>query len=85
MPKHKNLTPMLQPEPISGDRLLTVKETSTLTSLAVSTLNRARVYGTSDLPPHVKIGKSVRYRLSTVQAWIASRTEYHHTSEQQAA
>lgn len=85
MPKHKNLTPMLQPEPITGDRLLTVQETASVLGLAVSTLNRARVYGTSDLPPYVKLGKAVRYRLSTVQAFIASRAENHHTSEQQAA
>ncbi len=85
MPKHKNLAPMLQSEPIPGDRLLTVQETSTLTSLAVSTLNRARVYGTSNAPSFCKIGKSVRYRESTVQAWIASQTEYQHTTQQQHA
>jgi len=85
MPKNRNLTPMLQPEPINGDRLLTVQETATLTSLAVSTLNRARVYGTNNAPNFCKIGKSVRYRESTVQAWIAGQTEYQHTTQQQQA
>jgi|GEM_PF-1942815 len=85
MSKQKNQLEMAQTEPILGDRLLTVRETAQLTSLAVSTLNRGRVYGTSDLPGYIKIGKSVRYRLSTVQAWIANRTEYQHTSQQQAA
>lgn len=85
MPKHKNLQKMRHTEPIAGDRLLTVQETSTLTSLAVATLNRARVSGTTNAPPFTKIGKSVRYRLSTVQNWIASQREYRHTTEQQAA
>jgi predicted DNA-binding transcriptional regulator AlpA len=82
MQKHKNLD---QPEPITGDRLLTVQETANLTSLAVSTLNRARVYGTNNAPPYVKIGKAVRYRMSTVQNWIAGHAEYQHTTQQQHA
>lgn len=84
MPKH-HTSPTPPPEPVPGDRLLTVQETASVLGLAVSTLNRARVYGTSDLPPHCKIGKSVRYRLSTVQSWIASRAEYQHTTQQQQA
>ena len=69
------------PEP---DRLLTTEELAKLLGCSTSLLTRARVYGTSDLPGYIKIGKSVRYRLSTVQAWIANRTEYQHTSQQQA-
>ena len=67
------------------DRLLTVRDVANLTGQSVSTLNRARVYGTSNAPAYIKIGKSVRYRLSTVQKWIADQTEYRHTTEQQAA
>lgn len=84
MPKH-HTPPTQPPEPVPGDRLLTVQETASVLGLAVSTLNRGRVYGTSDLPPYVKLGKAVRYRLSTVQAFIASRTENQHTSQQQQA
>lgn len=85
MPKPRNLAAMLQPEPISGDRLLTVNDVADLTGQSVSTLNRARVYGTANAPPYTKIGRSVRYRLSTVQAWIANQREYQHTIQQQAA
>jgi predicted DNA-binding transcriptional regulator AlpA len=85
MPKNKNLDALIQPEPITGDRLLTIQETAYLTSLAVSTLNRARVYGTNNAPPFVKLGKSVRYRMTTVQNWIAGQPEYQHTTQQQAA
>jgi len=67
------------------DRLLTVKDVAELTGQSVSTLNRARVYGTTNAPSFCKIGKSVRYRLSTVQSWISNQREYHHTTEQQAA
>lgn len=67
------------------DRLLTVRDVADLTGQSVSTLNRARVYGTSNAPPYTKIGRSVRYRLSTVQAWIANQREYQHTTQQQAA
>lgn len=81
----KNSPTTQQSEPIASDRLLTVADTAALLGLAVSTLNRARVYGTSDLPPYVKLGKAVRYRLSTVQAFIASRTENQHTTQQQQA
>lgn len=70
-------------ENISGDRLLTVKEVARITGQAVATLNRARVYGTNNAPPFVKIGKSVRYRLSSVMRWIDSQREYQHTTEQQ--
>ncbi len=85
MPKNKNLASMLQPEPINGDRLLTVQETAEVLGLAVSTLNRGRVYGTSDLPGFVRIGKSIRYKLSTVQAYLASRQEFNHTTQADAA
>ncbi len=72
-------------ENITGDRLLTVQQVAQITGQAVTTLNRARVHGTSNAPPFVKIGKSVRYRLSTVQKWIDGQQEYQHTTQQQAA
>ncbi len=88
MPKPHNLEnvtkPTPPPDPASGDRLLNVKQVSEITGLAVATLNRARIYGT-DAPPFIKISKSVRYRFSSVQSWITGKTEYQHTSAQQAA
>ncbi len=70
-------------ENITGDRLLTVKEVSEITGQAVQTLNRARMFGTGNAPPFVKLGKSVRYRLSTVQKWIDGQQEYQHTTQHQ--
>jgi predicted DNA-binding transcriptional regulator AlpA len=72
-------------EQVTGDRLLTTKELSEMIGVATSTINRARVFGSSNLPSYLKIGKSVRYRLSTVQRWIEQQQEYRHTTEQQAA
>jgi predicted DNA-binding transcriptional regulator AlpA len=90
MPKHHNPENATKPEapPPSpfdqADRLLNVKQVADITGLAVGTLNRARLTG-SDAPPYLKISKSVRYRFSSVQAWIANKTEYQHTSAQQAS
>jgi len=39
--------------------------------ISPSTLNKRRVFG--DGPPFVKIGKSVRYRRSDLDAWTATR------------
>lgn len=83
----ENVTKLEAPPPgifDTGDRLLNVKQVAAITGLAVATLNRARIYGT-DAPPWVKIGKSVRYRASSLQAWITGKTEYQHTSDQQQA
>lgn len=39
--------------------------------LAVSTLEKMRVYG--DGPPFVKLGRSVRYRICDLEAYLAGR------------
>lgn len=39
--------------------------------LAVSTLEKMRVYG--DGPPFVKLGRSVRYRVADLEAYLAER------------
>lgn len=80
MPERKQ-----EPVPITGDRLLNVRQASELTGLSVGTLNKARISGTVDAPPFVKLGKSVRYKATTVQRWIEDHQEYRHTSQQQAA
>lgn len=91
MPKPRNLEKVTKPEasPQSpfdqGDRLLNVKQVSEITGMAVGTLNKARTTGETDAPPWVKIGKSVRYRASSLQAWINSKTEYRHTTAHQQA
>jgi predicted DNA-binding transcriptional regulator AlpA len=67
--------------PIQGDRLITTREAAALIGLAPGTLARARVYGTVGYPAYTKLGKAVRYRLSTIEQFIAGQTEYQHTSQ----
>lgn len=67
--------------PIAGDRLITTREAAAMIGLAPGTLARARVYGTEGYPAYTKLGKAVRYRISTVELFIASQTEYQHTSQ----
>lgn len=62
------------------DRLLTTREAALMAGLAPGTLARARVYGTPGYPKYCKIGKSVRYKLSTLYKWVNEQTEYLHTS-----
>ena len=52
----------------SNQNLLAVKEAALVLGLAVSTLNKHRVYGTG--PRFVKLGRSVRYRPADLDAWI---------------
>jgi predicted DNA-binding transcriptional regulator AlpA len=66
------------------ERLLKVEETAQMIGAAVSTLNRARVCG-GDFPAYVKLGKSVRYKMSTVRKWLDDRPEYHTTSQRDAS
>lgn len=70
-------------ETTPSNRLLTTKETAEMIGVAPGTLTRARVYGSPDFPAYVKIGKSVRYKLSTVSAYIKNMPEFHSTSQEE--
>lgn len=85
MPRNKNLTATLQPDTIPGDRLINTDELAKLLNCSKSLIARARVYGNTDLPGHIRIGGSVRYKLSTVQAFLAAKQEYHQTRQADAA
>ena len=54
------------------EKLLTPKELAQMLGMSLSSINRTRCMGGLDLPSYVKIGKSVRYKLSTVLKWIES-------------
>lgn len=69
---------------MEADKLLTVQEVAEITGQAVGTLNKARTEGTVNAPAFVKIGRLVRYRLSTVQHWIERHTERQCTREARA-
>ena len=55
------------------EKLLTIEELSELTGIAVKTIY-VRGGGTNDLP-RIKLGGSLRFRESDVQAWIHRNTE----------
>ena len=61
--------------------LLTQRQCAEALALSKRTLERFRVSGVG--PKFVRMGKSVCYRLSDVEVWIASRT-VGSTSEQTA-
>jgi predicted DNA-binding transcriptional regulator AlpA len=52
--------------------LLTTRAAAELLCLDQRTLERFRVAGTG--PKFVKMGKSIRYRPSDLEAWLATRT-----------
>jgi predicted DNA-binding transcriptional regulator AlpA len=51
--------------------LLSQREAATYLHLSVRTLERFRVSGTG--PKFVRLGRSIRYRLADIEAFIASR------------
>jgi len=51
--------------------LLTQREAATLLRLSERTLERWRVAG--DGPKKVRLGRSIRYRLADIEAYIAAR------------
>lgn len=43
--------------------------------LSVSTVERLRLKGSKDIPPHLTIGKSIRYDIATVEKWLAGKLQ----------
>jgi hypothetical protein len=62
------------------EKLLTTKQASEYLGLSPVTLSNARYTGTGVIIPYIKIGSSVRYRLSELESYIKINT-YSHTSE----
>jgi predicted DNA-binding transcriptional regulator AlpA len=66
------------------DRLLDEKEAAALLGFRPQTLAKHRMSGNPNAPAFCKIGqRAVRYKLSTLKAWIAAQQDRH--SNQQAA
>jgi predicted DNA-binding transcriptional regulator AlpA len=78
MPKQMNIPKVIHTE---EDRLITTKELAEILQVGVNSITRSRVYGTTKFPPYLKIGKSVRYRMSTVINFLNGITERNHTSQ----
>lgn len=56
---------------VPEDRLLHRREAAAYLAMAPSTLAKMAVFGTG--PTYVKMGRSVRYRRSALDAWLAER------------
>jgi predicted DNA-binding transcriptional regulator AlpA len=56
---------------LERDILIDEKELARRTGISASTWSKRRLTG--DTPAFIKVGKSCRYRWSTVQAWLATR------------
>ncbi|MBM4230098.1 MAG: helix-turn-helix domain-containing protein [Gammaproteobacteria bacterium] len=61
------------------ERLLRDEEAAELIGMSPAFLRKARCVGTlgdaSPPPPHVQIGRAVRYRREDLDRWIAERTQ----------
>ena len=83
LPKPTNsIPPLIQPRSASSaqesrheaiydeERLITEGEAADLLRLSIKTLRNWRLCGHG--PPHLKVGRLVRYRLSDLKAWLAT-------------
>ncbi len=61
------------------DRLITEKEVARLLSLGVSTIQQDRLTGRLGLP-FVRLGRSVRYRLSEIENFLRNIPSFTSTS-----
>jgi predicted DNA-binding transcriptional regulator AlpA len=57
------------------DRLIDEKEAAGMIGMQRQTLAKWRMTGNPAAPPFVRVGRSCRYKLSTIQAWIAAQSE----------
>lgn len=65
------------------DRMLTEKEAGALIGMQAQTMAKWRMTGNPAAPKFVKIGRSCRYKLSTLKKWMESQQDRH--SNYQAA
>jgi predicted DNA-binding transcriptional regulator AlpA len=56
-----------------GDRLITERDLAELFGIAVITATQNR-HRAKDWPPHLKIGRAIRYSTRAVREWMASHT-----------
>jgi excisionase family DNA binding protein len=68
-------------DPIPNKRALTEAEAAEYISVGRSTLRKARMTGALEgrleMPPFVKFGRSVRYLIDDLDAWLTSRRVNH--------
>ena len=56
------------------DKLLTTEDVAAWLGIKKCTLEKARSMRIGNFPPFVRIGRVVRYRRSTVQAWLEANS-----------
>jgi len=61
--------------PQEAERLITTEEAAAMLGMAANTLAKGRMELNRRHPPHVKIGRSIRYSTRDLSAFIRSRTE----------
>lgn len=57
-------------------RTLTEKLAARYIGMSVSWLRQARNFGNPEAPPHLKIGKSVRYLKEDLDSWLVERRRH---------
>ena len=55
------------------NRLLPTSWLAQRLNISVTTIERLRAQHSPDLPPHITIGKSIRYDERVVEAWLRSK------------
>lgn len=67
---------MLTPHDSTPDnRLKTTEWLAQRLQVSVTTIERLRAQHTPDLPPHLTIGRSIRYDPVAVEAWLTQRLQ----------
>ena len=63
---------------------LTLKDSRWLSErlgLSISTVEKLRAEGSQDIPPHIKIGSSIRYDEAMVEQWLADKIQFNTSQE----
>lgn len=66
------------------DRMLSVKEAADLIGMKPQTLDKWRMQGNQAAPGFVRIGRSCRYKLSTLKTWMDGQQD-RYSNHQEAA
>lgn len=69
------IPPTLPTQQADPDQLMTTDEVCELTSLPKPFFECGRSQGSTDLPPHYRIGRRVMYRRGDVIDWLQKRRE----------
>jgi len=59
------------------DQMLPVKDAAELIAVKPQTLDKWRMNGNPNAPAFVRIGRNIRYKASTLRAWMAGQQDRH--------